>query len=198
MLIGLNGKLKSGKDTTFGIIKELHPHAEQISFAAKLKQSAAAALGIDLETLDHLKNNEDIYFELKNYSDTKDIPQVYNFNVRQYLQRVGTEAGRNVFGEDFWVDITLPSSTDHTGRLLVVTDMRFPNEIDRVIELGGFTVRVNRFTETEHGGHPSEQDIPDELIDYGLDNTGSMKDLKKSVGFMLNELEEHDAVTNRY
>jgi hypothetical protein len=49
MLIGLNGRLKSGKDTTFLIIKELHPEAEQVSFAAKLKEAAAASIGLDVD-----------------------------------------------------------------------------------------------------------------------------------------------------
>ncbi len=199
MLIGLNGKLKSGKDTTFSIIKELRPEAERVSFAAKLKQSAAAALGIDLETLEWLKNIEVYRYSLTANSiengsflvsdDT--VPNVPPFNVREYLQRVGTEAGRDVFGTDFWVDMALPSKTIHDDRFLVITDMRFPNEIDRVIELGGFTVRVNRFTETAHGGHASEQDIPDEQIDYELDNTGNLEDLRENIKIMLTKLEEN-------
>ena len=191
MIIGLNGKLQSGKDTTYGIIKKLRPHAERVSFAAKLKESAAAALGIDLVTLEKFKNDEEI-----KYWPIKPGPEEFSakpFTVREYLQRVGTEAGRNVFGEDFWVDMTLPSDTKHDNKLLVVTDMRFPNEIDRVIELGGFTVRINRFTKTNHGDHPSEQDVTNELIDWELDNVGTIKDLRKNVAQMLLNFEEFDA-----
>ncbi len=197
MLLGLNGKLKSGKDTTFSIIKELRPEAKRVSFAAKLKQSAAAALGVDLETLEALKNIEIYRYALTAISvqdgpfvlgPMKDAP---SFSVREYLQRVGTEAGRDVFGDDFWVDMALPSNFKHEGDLFVVTDMRFPNEIERVIELGGFTVRVNRFTETAHGGHASEQDIPDEQIDYELDNTGNLEDLRENIKIMLTKLEEN-------
>lgn len=193
MLLGLNGKLQSGKDTTYGIIKEFYPEAERISFAEKLKQSAAAALNITEEVLEELKNIEVYRYALIGNSISNGpflVPDIPQFSVREYLQRVGTEAGRNVFGEDFWVDQALPSNTKHDDKLLVVTDMRFPNEVDRVIELGGITVRVNRFTETAHGNHPSEQIINDAMIDYELDNTGHIEELKIKVKEMLTTLKE--------
>jgi hypothetical protein len=191
MLLGLNGKLQSGKDTTYGIIKEFRPEAEKVTFAAKLKESAAAALGISLETLDWLKNQENIMYVPSVYGESERF-EGNAFTVREYLQRVGTEAGRNVFGEDFWVDMALPSDTDHVDKLLVVTDMRFPNEIDRVIELGGYTVRLNRMSDTLHGNHPSEQDIDDNLIDWELDNTGTISNLKENVKKMLETFEKEE------
>lgn len=192
MLIGIAGKLKSGKDTTFNVIKELKPEAEKISFAAKLKESAAAVLDIDLESLEYLKNEEKIrYSPLTVGWSGGSLPyKAGSFNVRQFLQRYGAEAHRDVFGENFWVDQVIPSDLNHTNKFLVVTDMRFPNEVDRVIELGGYTVRVNRITETAHSDHSSEQDIADELIDWELDNTGTIEQLKINVKEMMTEFME--------
>lgn len=189
MLLGITGKLQSGKDSTFKIIKELKPEAEKISFAEKLKESAAAVLNIDLESLEYLKNEEKIrYTPMVIGWGGGPLPyKSRSFNIREFLQRYGTEAHRNIFGEDFWVDQSLPDNLDHENRFLVVTDMRFPNEVDRVIELGGYTVRVNRVTETAHGDHDSEQDIADELIDWDLDNTGTPEQLKIYVKEMLTE-----------
>src|SRR5581483_8223489 len=161
MLIGLNGKLKSGKDTTFQMLhdfrkeRDLSPLPERISFADKLKDSAAAVLGIDRHTLDEWKNNEDIYYaprqdfpKGRNFFDdiaiADDISRRYKFTVREFLQRYGTEGHRDIFGDDFWVDMALPKDLDHSQRLLVVTDMRFPNEARRVKELEGITVKVVR------------------------------------------------------
>lgn len=185
MVIGLNGRLKSGKDTTFGIIQDLYPYAERVSFADKLKRSAAASLGISVEMLEKLKNLEDVYVGL-DYDD-EGMPKMFmqngpSFNIRQFLQRYGTEAHREIFGDNFWVDQALPIDTEHMHRLLVVTDMRFPNEVQRVKDLGGICVKVERSidTETKHGDHPSEQDV-DYMIDYFLDNNGDLAELRNNV-----------------
>jgi hypothetical protein len=183
MIIGLNGRLKAGKDTTFHVIKEFIPEAEQVSFAAPLKISAAASIGIDVETLEYLKGREDLFFELMGLRDREPI----KFNVRQYLQWYGTEGHRIPFGDDFWVDMALPLNLDHSARVLVVTDMRFPNEAQRVIDLGGFTVKIEREVETAHGAHQSEQNI-DNMIQYFLDNRGTMEDLRANVGKLLLEI----------
>jgi hypothetical protein len=184
MIIGLNGRLKAGKDTTFGVIKEFIPEAEQVSFARMLKMSAAASIGIDVETLEAFKGREDLFYELVDLNPPGDV---YRFNIRQYLQWYGTEGHRHVFGDDFWVDMALPAKLDHSDRVLVVTDMRFPNEAQRVIDLGGITVKVERETVTNHAAHVSEQNI-DHMIQYFLDNRGTMTDLRANVAQMLLEI----------
>jgi hypothetical protein len=84
--------------------------------------------------------------------------------------------------------MALPLDTEHSNRLIVVTDMRFPNEIQRVKDLNGVCVKVERDTDTLHGNHPSEQNV-DHLMDYVLDNTGSMDDLREGVAAMLSLIE---------
>lgn len=200
MIIGLNGRLKSGKDTTFKIIQELYPHAERVSFADKLKRSAAAALGVTLDQLEEWKNDEEMTrIEIGRYIEGQpakedlslDVREVRkSLTVREYLQWYGTEAHREIFGENFWVDAALPMSTDHHRRLLVVTDMRFPNEVYRVKDLSGICVKVERSigTETKFSSHASEQDV-DYLMDFFLDNNGSLNDLRINVHkFFLNEV----------
>lgn len=184
MIIGLNGRLKSGKDTTFGIIQELYPEAKRVSFADPLKDSAAAALGIDRELMEQMKADEDAMWMLFDSAGNAVGPM---FNTREYLQRYGTEAHREVFGDDFWVDMALAPELDHSNDLLVVTDMRFPNEAQRVLDLGGITVKVVREVETSHSAHPSEQDI-DRYIELFLDNTGTLEDLRRNVNDLLVDL----------
>lgn len=204
MIIGLNGRLKSGKDTTFKVIKEFVPEAERISFADKLKDSAAAVLGIDRDTLEELKNREDFLYTLRGFQD--DVPvdllsRVPNFNVRVFLQRYGTEGHRDIFDDNFWVNMALPLDLDHEGKLFVVTDMRFPNEAQRVKDLGGYTIKVVRDTITGHANHPSEQNI-DSMIDYFIDNTGSLDDLRVRTKHMIEPLISgeirYDLETNAY
>ena len=189
MLIGLNGRLKSGKDTTYAIIKELRPEAERVSFAGKLKEAAAASIGTTVEALELLKGREDLLLEFTDQGFDTGFPP-YNFkpfNVRQYLQWFGTEGHREVFGDNFWVDQALPLDLDHSDRLLVVTDMRFPNEAQRVLDLGGITAKVEREVETGHGAHASEQNI-DDMCQRRIDNTGTLEDLRLRVAIFLSAI----------
>lgn len=68
-----------------------------------------------------------------------------NPEVRALMQRMGTEAGRLVHGEDLWIDLV-----EHKIAKLgpdtpvVITDVRSPNEADWVKALGGVIVEVYR------------------------------------------------------
>lgn len=177
MIIGLNGRLKSGKDTTFNIIQEVVTVGPviQVSFAKALKVSAAASVGSNVVSMENWKGDESIHFTR---------PDGSTFTTREYLQWFGTEGHRDAFGDNFWVDIALPLDKDYSDALYVVTDMRFPNEADRVIALGGHAVKVEREAATNFSAHSSEQNI-DDVIEYFLDNTGTLDDLRHNVTSML-------------
>jgi len=190
MLIGLNGRFGSGKDTVYQILYEEITIAdvERVAFADKLKESAAAALGIPVEVLEYLKGEEEWHYRA---DDGSWRPQGYarSFNMRTFLQRYGTEAHRDVFGQDFWIDSALPPDLDHTGRIVVVTDMRFPNEMERVKDLGGYCVYVFRPQgENKAHKHPSEQDLPKREFDWTISNDGSLDHLRVVVLSMWNDL----------
>jgi hypothetical protein len=144
MLIGINGAAGSGKDTAYNLIKEIYSDTEKVSFAEKLKVSVSKLLNLDVELIEELKNNESVAM-LWGFPSDKAYDSLYNrmgewrLNMREFLQRYGTEAHRDIFGDNFWVDMALPLDTDHAGKILVVTDMRFPNEAERVKELSGHT-----------------------------------------------------------
>jgi hypothetical protein len=113
-----------------------------LAFADPLKQSAAAALGIDVEALNEFKNKDHVYFRPEVAWDDDSLAEVMTdqeirdeqfavevlipFNIRTYLQRYGTEAHRDVFGQQFWVDATLPLDFDHTDRFVVDHRHAFP------------------------------------------------------------------------
>lgn len=192
MVIGLNGKLQSGKDTTYQIIKEFYPHAERISFADKLKDSAAAALNMDRELMEKLKTMEDVNLVLLFPPDDKYLSifnelRSWKLSMREYLQFYGTEAHREIFNDNFWVDQALPADIDHSDRLIVVTDVRFPNEVIRVLDLGGVVWKLQRVTESRHSAHPSEQDL-DVWVNVFVDNTGSIDDLRVKVKQLLDRM----------
>lgn len=102
-------------------------------------------------------------------------------DVRGLLQRMGTEAGRSVHGEDCWVRLA-----DLTGAA-AFADTRFRNEVDAVWERGGNFVWVDR-PGVEQLSHTSERQLGPELADYVLRNDGTLEDLAEEVKTMLEVL----------
>jgi hypothetical protein len=140
----------------------------EVAFAAKLKESAAALLDCTVEDLERWKNDSAAIVRVGN--SRKEIP--LSQTVRSLLQRYGTEAHRDVFGRDFWLDAALPwggidgRDRHYDDALYVVTDVRFANEAQRVRDLGGMVVLVVGPND-DTGSHVSEQPIP---CDYTLNN----------------------------
>jgi hypothetical protein len=207
-LIGINGFMGSGKDTTYGFIAKHHRGALRVAFADKLKSIAALAIGfdpeIDTQGLVDLMNEckESWDFEVTKRLATMPGEQacmeVTHFTGRQYLQWLGANA-RVVFGDTFWIDQVLPQPyevwKDHRKSidndrvlrerypdtdLVVVTDVRYPNEAERVQQLGGRVWEVVRPGLTSDG-HSSEIPLPRELVDTVIQNDGSLAELSATV-----------------
>jgi len=68
-------------------------------------------------------------------------------NVRQYLQRMGTEAVRDVVAYDAWIMALKKQLDRERPDRAIVTDVRFPNERDAIKSWGGTIVRVVRLNE---------------------------------------------------
>lgn len=191
-LIGLNGFKGSGKDTAYGFIKAaIAPSdsvAYRVAFADKLKYAALLALKVGpddaLEFADDLKADGDIAVGIGgNFA--------FGITGREYLQGFGV-AGRAIFGVDFWVDQVLPRTRAGLEAeylwvdVLVVTDVRFPNEAERVTELGGEVWQIRRPGE-ESDGHESEQRLPDDLVDRVIHNDGTLDEFEVAVLSALKE-----------
>lgn len=190
-LIGISGLKTSGKDTTYKAINDLLPdlNVQRVAFADKLKEAAAKAIGFPqgqaISLMDECKEN----WTFAIYDGFGD--DLTTFTGREYLQWFGTQAGREVFGDEFWVDLILPEplGPGHFSPLddlypdadvLVVTDARFPNEARRIKQLGGEMWEVTR-PGLEGDGHASEQPLPADLVDIRIDNSGTLADLVEQV-----------------
>lgn len=109
----------------------------------------------------------------------KEVPGAGD-EVRALLQRLGTDAGRALLGEDVWVDATLNRPV--TGEGLVLTDCRFPNEAEAVRERGGAVVRVERPGVGPVNSHISETALDDyDGFAARLANDGTLADLDAQV-----------------
>lgn len=72
--------------------------------------------------------------------------------VRDQLQKVGTNCGRKLIDWDVWVDAMKKRITEwaEEGRTrIIVTGIRYPNELKAIEDLGGATVWIERPSATE-------------------------------------------------
>lgn len=167
MLVGVHGYKGAGKDAFFARAQLAFPELQldNLKFADKLYDSAAAALGVDRAWLESEKNEK-----WSGIAIIEGGRQVGNLTVRRFLEQYGDEAHRRVFGLDFWLDHLLPVGYDVRQSNAVVTDMRYPNEIDAVRELGGVLVKVVDPAVKVNENHPSRQVIPDGEFDVVVVN----------------------------
>ena len=174
MIIGLTGKMKSGKDTVANFIAENKSLDTQIfSMAKPLKEFCINMLGLA---------PEDVY--------TQEGKATYNtfwgMTHREILQKVGTDAMRNGFCDDVWVKIMYVTLIKNARpwNTCVIPDIRFENEADLIHALGGIVIKVERDLYVEDS-HASEKDLPLSCIDHIFLNHGSLDDLKTQVNIML-------------
>lgn len=176
-LIGISGGRGSGKDTAYGFIAEwatsqgLTPARR--AFADPLKHSFTriffpdATLEEALIWCDKIKNNG-----LINAGDGAAVTG------RQALQHYGYEAHRELFGDNFWIDQLLPeknwrmkfSDDGVMPDVCVITDVRYDNEAQRILDAGGTLWKIERDTGS-FDEHTSEAGINNSLIDYTIINT---------------------------
>ena len=162
IVIGLSGYARAGKDTVAKIICEYG--FEQRSFADPLRAMLAA---LDPKLGSHRRVSDLLGFH--DWESAKSDPEV-----RQLLQRLGTEAGRNVLGENIWIDALFRSPS--SGRL-VVPSVRFPNEAEAIRSRGGIVVRVTRPDHGPVNRHGSETALDDFDFDAHVLNDGQIDDL---------------------
>ena len=98
--------------------------------------------------------------------------------IRRLLQKGGTEGGRDIFGQDVWVDTwmrNVDALLDEEGDACV-SDMRFLNEAGAVRAMGGQVWRVYR-PDTGPGEHRSENELDRIKADVTIMNDGPLEDL---------------------
>lgn len=180
-----------------GIVEMNSPY-KNTKYSAKVKFIVAELLGVTIKKLeDKVFINAELgqqwwYYvvdgEKLSYLDPKfdeNRESLAEFLVkltpRKMMQLVGTEAGRDILHPDVWVNSTFAKYVaDEDGNLpcWLVSDVRFPNELAKIHENGGFSIRLVRY-----------KLFSEWLSTYAMDETiielGGYEDLKISdVDFM--------------
>jgi hypothetical protein len=175
VIIALAGLKGSGKDYAGQYLVEEHGFT-LAKFAAPLYDSAAAVWDVPASLLDALKNEPRARIRLTIPKEGTQVVEecIRDYSIREYLQRYGTEAHRDVFGPSFWTDQLMQKlAADPDGRY-VVTDARFENECRAIKEAGGRLYYIERdgvlYGETSGDSHASETPPPEDTIDAYLTN----------------------------
>ncbi len=222
MIIGVSGYSGSGKDTIGAIIQYLNcqnPQSsiEEIStnyseyeywldeqsgweirkFAGKLKDIAEHLTGIPIEKF------EDQEFKKTNlgpewaspipgedWVDGK--PVNVPMTVRDFLQKLGTDALRMGLHDNVWVNALMADyvKDDESNRLpnWIITDVRFPNEAQAIKDKGGIIIRVDRPGVKPINNHLSEIGLDSWDFDYKIFNISDIFDLKETVRNILKHI----------
>jgi len=103
---------------------------------------------------------------------------------RLVLQLLGTEGGRDVIHPNIWVNATLSDLTEKDR--VIITDTRFPNEVEGIKRKWGIVVRIIRPSIVSTSTHPSETSLNDyKDWDYLIINDGTLEQLQEKVKTML-------------
>ena len=189
-LIGISGKIGSGKDLMFHILGYLsqeddwknfsdymsnaffiHRKYENKKYAYPIKWIISVLIGCDIRQL------EDKEFKEKELGEEWD-----GLTPRKLLQLLGTEAGRQIIHPNIWVNALFadyknksgfpymePEGLSETDINLtkypnwIITDVRFPNEIKGIKDRGGIVIRINRPQYLDNGLVIRKDEHPSEI-----------------------------------
>lgn len=169
VVLGINGYAGAGKDTLADLLVE-HFGFTKLAFADPMREMAAAIDPVVGFTDDGPIRYTDA-IEWHGYTDAK----VMYPEVRQFLQRLGTEGGREVLGQNIWVDAAMERAQAH--RRVVFSDLRFRNEAQAVKDAGGKNIHIDRPGVKAANDHPSEHDLDKWKFDLFVHNVSTPEDL---------------------
>ena len=184
MIIGLVGFIGAGKGTVRDIlVREYGYHG--FAFADALKDAVATIFTWPRGLLEGDSNASRAFRERVDPWWSHKLG--YEVTPRLILQKMGTEACRHGIADNIW--IAALEKRIHGYDDVVISDCRFPNEIDFIRSAGGMIVRVKR------GEDPSSEQLSNLHIsetawlsyepDICIHNNGTMEDLKKEISLFL-------------
>lgn len=183
MIIGLTGRMGTGKSTAINAIRKL----KDLPYTPVFNVKFAAPL---YEMQEHI-------YEM--------IKPVYKRPVdfikdRKLLQWLGTEFGRNSISETIWVDLWTAEvrklQSESPRSIIVCDDVRFDNEAETVHKLGGHIVQIvsdksdNRIdTRAGLAQHASEAGINPKSVDYIVTNNETVLEFDLAIRNLIGLIE---------
>jgi energy-coupling factor transporter ATP-binding protein EcfA2 len=191
--VGIAGKKGTGKNTLAEMLKEaMEDEGVKVAitgFANPLKLSVYRLFTGDLKAteeravqwVDHRKGDWEVTLDSHTTWGERE-------SFRQFLQRYGTEAHRDTFGENFWVEQALNEFKWAKYDFVILADVRFENEAEAIQDTGGFILNMKRTTPQDGDTHVSEKDLPNDYVDMYVNNEGHMDQLQASANVLAEDI----------
>lgn len=201
MIIGLLGLIGSGKGTVARQLVEEFNFV-QLSFAGAVKDAVASIFNWDRDMLEGETPESRVWREQVDTWWSNKLG--CEITPRKILQEFGTDVMRNNFNENIWL-YNLENKL-MTSKNVVISDVRFPNEIDLIWQHGGMLIEVKRgmapewyktaWIQNRYGDqmpvvktmemdypdiHPSEWAWVGTSVDMTIMNNGSLEALQSTV-----------------
>ena len=186
-LIGILGKKRSGKDTTGDYLVEEYNFIKY-AFANPLKEICKILFDF---------SDDQLYGEKKEGIDFR-----WYLKPRDAFQKIGTEFAQNDIHKYFprlkerlgdeviWVKLFRLWYEKNKDKNIVITDVRFPHEVEAIKSLGGEIVKINRFN-SNTDNHISENfvdEINSKDIGFYINNKYTKEDLYSQIDTIINLL----------
>jgi len=196
IVIGLQGVKRSGKDTFAAmLIKHLEALDKSVyrtAFANPLKMMLTSMSGVDffsdedkekdqVFTLDMSTFKEftglhldvSVFYALDNFARLDGFSMLHIYtSKRKLMQFFGTDICRKYKGALYWVNkLDTPTDVD----VVLVTDVRFQSEVDKIKSLGGIIVEIKNPRAAAIDTHASESLV--NKADFEIDNSATLDHL---------------------
>ena len=181
MVIGLSGKIRSGKSRVAKIFKEVLEEdgktCEVKSFASPIYEIVSRLYRSNIKEIQRDKrDNVPIYIHTR-----KSNSGLILSNYREILQTIGTTA-RDCGDENVWVNSLFGCDNEKImGEFTwatdywIIDDVRFPNEAQRILDCNGKLIRINR-PDSDDNKHIIENSLNDwDKWDLVIENDQSTK-----------------------
>ena len=169
-IIAFSGKKQSGKTSAAKYIKNRNINVSYINFADYLKAIVLNCFGEPDEKRGNLYS-DCIYSDLD--SDKEKLMPCGDTG-RQLLQWLGTDIMR-AKDTDCWVkaykaEVLKSFRSDWPPELVLTADVRFPNEVKCIQEMGGHVIRLTRNIYSDTHSSEMALDNMEDMFDVVVDN----------------------------
>lgn len=170
-LILVSGKKRSGKDYSTSLLAgslcSRGYSVEIKSFAEPMKQILSVIFGVSLGTIETAKNEPHNFPVVMTQSNTESKAVRFSTDMRQIIQRFGSDAMKPVFGDDVWAKLMKQYVESSSADFIIVPDFRFLIEH---IDPSATTIRIKCNLAESADQHVSEIELDDFAFDYTLNN----------------------------
>jgi hypothetical protein len=184
VLLGITGRKYNGKDTAAEYLVKKYGYM-QLTMAEPLKEMCKIAFGF---------NQRQLHGDLKETIDSN-----WGISPRNALQFLGTDIFRNQIhklipniDDKFWIKCMVTRinklKEENPNIRIVISDIRFPNEISMISGLEGTLMRVVRPSINNDDCHESEKLISSLNVSYEIFNESTLDDLYTKIDVVMSLL----------